>query len=216
MPILTGLAPDPRQPGYRLVEVDRGRFASLPAEALAGLPLSVGDALSDALVARLQALADLEAACRAAVRLLATRSRSRADLRRRLVQKQHPPAAADGALARLEARGLLEDGRFAREYAASHAPRGRGPARLLRDLLAQGVERGTAEEAVRAALADEGIDPADAARAVAEKRVRQLADLPLAVRRRRLLAYLARRGFPGSEVRQLVEEVCNPGAPPRG
>jgi len=36
------------------------------------------------------------------------------------------------------------------------------------------------------------------------------------VRRRRLLAYLARRGFPGSEVRQLVEEVCNPGAAPRG
>jgi len=208
VPILTGLAPDPRQPGYRLVEVDRGRFASLPAEALAGLPLRVGDALSDALLGRLQALADLEAACRAAVRLLATRSRSRADLRRRLVQKQHPPAAADGALARLEARGLLEDRRFAREYAASHAPRGRGPSRLLKDLLAQGVERGTAEEAVRVALVDEGIDPASAARAVAEKRARQLADLPLAVRRRRLLAYLARRGFQGSEVRGLVEEVC--------
>jgi len=209
VPILTGLAPDPRQPGYRLVEVDRGRFASLPAEALAGLPLRVGDALSDALLARLQALADLEAACRAAVRLLATRSRSRADLRRRLVQKQHPPAAADGALARLEARGLLEDRRFAREYAASHAPRGRGPSRLLKDLLAQGVERGTAEEAVRVALVDEGIDPASAARAVAEKRARQLADLPLAVRRRRLLAYLARRGFQGSEVRGLVEELCS-------
>jgi len=212
VPTLTGLAPDPRQPGYRLVELDRGRFASLPAEALAGLPLRVGDALSDTLFDRLQALADLEAACRAAVRLLATRSRSRADLRRRLVQKQHPPAAADGALARLEARGLLEDRRFAREYAASHALR-RGPARLLRDLLAQGVERGTAEEAVRAALADEGVDPLSAARAVAEKRARQLADLPLEVRRRRLLAYLARRGFQGSEARGLAEELCrvNPG-----
>ena len=207
MPTLTGLAPDPRQPGYRLVELDRGRFASLPAEALAGLSLRVGDALSDTLFDRLQALADLEAACRAAVRLLATRSRSRADLRRRLVQKQHPPAAADGALARLEARGLLEDRRFAREYAASHALR-RGPARLLRDLLAQGVERGTAEEAVRAALADEGVDPVSAARAVAEKRARQLADLPLEVRRRRLLAYLARRGFQGSEARGLAEELC--------
>ena len=207
MPTLTGLAPDPRQPGYRLVELDRGRFASLPAEALAGLPLRVGDALSDTLFDRLQALADLEAACRAAVRLLATRSRSRADLRRRLVQKQHPPAAADGALARLEARGLLEDRRFAREYAASHALR-RGPARLLGDLLAQGVERGTAEEAVRAALADEGVDLVSAARAVAEKRARQLADLPFDVRRRRLLAYLARRGFQGSEARGLAEELC--------
>ena len=204
MPTLTGLAPDPRQPGYRLVELDRGRFASLPAEALAGLPLRVGDALSDTLLDRLQALADLEAACRAAVRLLASRSRSRADLRRRLVQKQHPPAAADGALARLEARGLLEDRRFAREYAASHALR-RGPARLLRDLLAQGVERDTAEEAVRAALADEGVDPVSAARAVAEKRARQLAGLPAPVRKRRLVAFLVRRGFGGAEVRAVVE-----------
>ena len=42
MPTLTALAPDPRQPGYRLVEVDRGRFASLPAEALQGLELTLG------------------------------------------------------------------------------------------------------------------------------------------------------------------------------
>src|SRR2546428_8004407 len=108
-PTLPGLAPEPPQPGSGLVGRVRGRFASLPAEALAGLPLRVGDALSDALLARLQALADLEAACRAAVRLLATRSRSRADLRPRLVQKQHPPPAPDAALARLEAHALLED-----------------------------------------------------------------------------------------------------------
>jgi regulatory protein len=205
VPILTGLSPDPRQPGYRLVVVDRGRFSSLPAEALAGLPLRIGESLSDALFARLQALADLEAAYRAALRLLATRSRSRADLRRRLVHKQHPPAAADGALSRLEARGLLDDRRFAREYTASHAARGRGPSRILQDLLAQGVERRAAEEALRTALAEERIDPARAARSVAEKRARQLGDLPAHVRRRRLLAYLARRGFRGAGARELVE-----------
>jgi len=51
--ILTGLAPDPRQPGYRLVEVNRWRFASLPAEGLDGLRLEVGCELSRATLGRL-------------------------------------------------------------------------------------------------------------------------------------------------------------------
>lgn len=214
MPILTGLAPDPRQPGYRLVEVDRGRFASLPAEVLEALPqpLTPGVTLSDAVLARLQELADVEAAVRAAVRSLMTRGRARGDLRRRLVQKQHPPRAVDEALARLDARGLLDDQRFAVEYAARHASRGRGPARLVADLLRQGVDRAVADRAVGDALAEEGIDPESALCAVATRRASQLGDLTLAVRKRRLLAYLARRGYRGSEVRKVIDEVCGDGS----
>ncbi|PYO98650.1 MAG: hypothetical protein DMD60_03685 [Gemmatimonadetes bacterium] len=86
--------------------------------------------------------------------------------------------------------------------------RRQGPARLLRDLLAHGVERRTAEQAVRRALEEEGIDPGLEARAVAAKRARHLAGLPVAVRKRRLLAFLVRRGYAGAEVRELVEELC--------
>ena len=207
--LLTGLAPDPRRPDYRLVEVDRGRFASLPADALVGLGLTVGGEIAPQVFARLQELADLEGAHRAALRALARRAHARFDLRRRLLQKQHPPAAVDGALARLAASGLLDDARFARDYAGAKATRGggRGPARLVRDLLAQGVERHVAEEAVRTALADEGVDPDAVVRVVAEKRAKQLAALPAPVRKRRLVAFLARRGFQGPEVRAIVEAL---------
>ena len=205
--ILTGLAPDPRRPDYRLVEVDRGRFASLPAEALAGLDLAVGREIGPLVLERLQELADLEAAHRAALRALARRAHARFDLRRRLLQRQHPAAAVDGALDRLTAVGLLDDLRFAIDYAAAKARRGRGPARLVRDLQAQGIERRVAEDAVRSSLASEGVDPADAVRALAAKRARQLAGLPPAVRKRRLVAFLARRGFGGAEVRTLVERL---------
>jgi regulatory protein len=208
-PTLTALAPDPRQPGYVLVEVDRGRFASLPAAAIEPLGLVVGAELAPAVLARLRDLADIEAAQRAALRALARRAHARLDLRRRLVKKQHPPDAVDAALDRLAARGLLDDRRFAGEYAASRAARGKGPARLVTDLLAHGVDRRVAEEAVRSALADEGIDPAIEARAVATKRARQLGDLPRPVRKRRLLAFLVRRGYGGgAEVKELVEELC--------
>jgi len=205
--ILTGLAPDPRRPEYRLVEVDRGRFASLPADALAGLDLVIGREINALLLERLQELADIEAAQRAGLRALARRAHARHDLRRRLLQKQHPPHAVDEALTRLESAGLLDDARFAVDYAAAKARRGRGPARLIGDLLAQGVERGVAETAVRTSLAAEGVDPAETVRALAERRARQLISLPPTVRKRRLTAFLLRRGFGGQEVRELVDAL---------
>jgi len=208
VPTLTALAPDPRQPGYRLVEVDRGRFASLPVAALEPLRLEVGAALAPAVLDRLRELADIEAAERAALRALARRAHARLDLQRRLVKKQHPPAAVDAALERLASRGLLDDRRFAEQYAALRATRGKGPARLLGDLMAQGVERRTAEHAVRRALEEEGIDPGVEARAVATKRARQLAGLPVPVRKRRLLAFLLRRGYAGVPLKELVQELC--------
>jgi regulatory protein len=203
--ILTGLAPDPRRPDYRVVEVDRGRFASLPVADLALLDLSVGAEISPLVYERLQELADLEAAQGAALRAINRRAHARLDLRRRLLQKQHPAPAVDGALERLRAAGLIDDTRFAFDYAAAKARRGRGPARLIRDLQVQGVERRVAEDAVRRSLAAEGVDPGETVRALVEKRAKQLAGLPPMVRRRRLVAFLVRRGFQSSDIRTAVE-----------
>jgi len=205
--ILTGLAPDPRRPDYRLVEVDRGRFASLRATDLADLELQLGAEISAPVYERLQELADLEAAQGAALRSLNRRAHARLDLRRRLLQKQHPAPAVDAALERLRAAGLIDDMRFAFDYAAAKARRGRGAARLMRDLQAQGVERRVAEEAVRRALAAEGLDQAETVRALVKKRAKQLAGLPPMVRKRRLVAFLVRRGFAGADVREAVEAL---------
>jgi regulatory protein len=212
--VLTGATPDPRSPGYCLLEVDRGCFASLPGELLAPLGLVVGSKLSAATLERLQALADIEAAYRSAVRAQARRPHARGDLRRRLIQKQHPPTAVEVALERLAGRGLLDDRRFAEHFAATRAARGRGPARLVKDLLQQGVDRSVAEEAVRVALEEEDVDPDVEMRRVAARRVAQLVGLPVDVVRRRLLAYLARRGYQGAGVRAMVERVIVPGSSP--
>jgi regulatory protein len=207
VPMVTGLAPDPRRASYCVVDVDRGRFASLPAEVVTELRLIIGRELSRADLQRLQAAADEEAAARAALRALARRPHARGDLRRRLVLKQHPPDAVDRALERLAAQGLLDDRQYAEHFAATRAARGRGPSRLLTDLLRQGVDRRSAEAAVRAALSAEGIDPGRAVLAVAARRAAQLGDLPAAVKRRRLRAYLARRGYAGHQAWAVVEQV---------
>lgn len=207
MRMVTGLAPDTRRPGYCVVDVDRGRFASLPAAVVELLRLEIGRDLSRTVLEHLQAAADEEAAVRAALRALARRPHARGDLRRRLVLRQHPPDAVDRALERLAMQGLLNDRQYAEHFAATRAARGRGPARLVTDLLRQGVDRRSAEAAVQAALSAEGIDPGRAARAVAERRAAQLGDLPAAVKRRRLRAYLARRGYAGHQVWAVVEQV---------
>lgn len=209
MATLTGLAPDPRQPGYRLVDIDRGRFASIPADALAGLGLVVGRSLDARTLARLTELADLESAFRAGMRALARRAYATRDLRRRLIQRPHTLPAVDAALERLAQRGLLDDARFAVDYARQRARRGRGPARLLRDLMTQGVERRLAEQAIQEALQEEGIEPREVARRVARVRANALRALPPDVLRRRLAAFLARRGFTGAAIQDVVREVVS-------
>lgn len=211
VPVLTGLAPDPHRPGYRILEVDRGRFASLPDEVLRDFPLVPGMTLELSSLERLQHLADIEAAHRAGLRAQSRRPHASRDLRRRLILKQHPPAAVDAAVERLIAQGLIDDRRFAEHYVATRAARGRGPARLLKDLLRQGLDRRMAEAAVRETLVAEAIDVERTLRLVAERRAAGLGGLPASVKRRRLAAYLSRRGYYGPGVRRLVEDLVATG-----
>ena len=207
MPVVTNLAPDPHQPGYQVVDVDRGRFASLPAAALVPLGIARGASIDQPTFGVLQQLADIEAAYRAAVRAQTRRPHARAELRRRLLKKQHPGAAVDAALERLAAQELLDDRRFAEHFVATRGLQGRGSVRLLLDLRRQGVDQEIAQAAVATSLAAEGIDEAAILRQVAERRARQLGALPPTAKRRRLLAYLARRGYQGAEARKVVEEL---------
>jgi regulatory protein len=203
---ITALVPEPRGPGSVRIEVDGERFASVSPEVVRTHGLHVGQELDGALRARLEVEADVEAAYRTALRSIERRSFARADLGRRLLRKGHAHGAVEAALARAAEHGLLEDTAFAVNYVETRSARGRGPLRLTRDLLAMGVERGIVDRAVAAhRRASEG--NADIPLALASKRAAQLRDLPRPVRRRRVLAYLARRGFSGREVSEMVGKL---------
>jgi regulatory protein len=200
---ITALVPEPRGPGSVRIEVDGERFASVSPDVVRTHGLHVGRELDEALRVRLEVEADVEAAYRTALRSIERRSFARADLGRRLLRKGHAHGAVEAALARAAEHGLLEDTAFAVNYVETRSARGRGPLRLTRDLLAMGVERGIVDRAVAAhRRASEG--NGDIPLALASKRAAQLRDLPRPVRRRRVLAYLARRGFSGREVSEMV------------
>jgi regulatory protein len=206
IPRITAVVPEPRGPGSVRIEVEGERFASVSPELVRALGLGPGRELDPPLRARLEAEAEVEAAYRTALRAIERRSFARADLGRRLLRKGHAPIAVEAALARAAEHGLLDDTAFAANYVETRSARGRGPIRLIRDLMVMGVERGVIDRAVavhvRAAAGNDAVP-----RALASKRAAQLRDLPRQVKRRRVLAYLARRGFSGREVSEMVGKL---------
>ena len=203
---ITGLTPDPRRPGAVRLELDGASFGGVPEEVLAQERLTVGQAVGEEQRLRLAAAADGEAAFRMVLRALERRSFARADLARRLSRKGHPREAVESAVERAASLGLLDDAAFARDYVQTRAARGRGALRIIRDLLAMGVARGLIDRAVAAQWPD-GCDRAAVPLALATRRAAQLGNLPRSVKRRRVLAYLARRGFSGREVSEMVVRV---------
>ena len=200
---ITAIVPDPRRAGAVRLSVD-GRLRWTVAAGAVDT-LAVGARLTDELVARLEGAADAEGALRTALRAFAYRSFARRDLARRLVRKGHPAPAVEAALLECERMGLIDDLGFALGFVESRAARGRGPSRVARDLGAAGVERAIIDQVL--ARWPESAPPEALALALARKRAGQLRDVERQARRRRVLAYLARRGFTGSAAQAAVREA---------
>ncbi len=204
---ITDLRPDKRIPGNLIIELNGARFATLPAEVVAASGIEVDLELEPDQYERLSRIAEVESAYRVAIRLLAARPRGVNELLRKLRDRGHNPSAAAEAVGRLESKGILDDSAFARHFARMRLERVHGPARILTDLLAKGVDRRLAERAIDSVVDQEAIDTKVAARALAEKRVGQLGGLSPHKMKQRLLGYLGRRGYRGYEVREMVDDV---------
>jgi regulatory protein len=182
----------------------------VPADVVSRLGLAVGQLLKGEVVARLDRAADEEGAFRAGLRSLERRAHAAHELAGKLERKGHPSDAVAGAISRLEHLGLLDDSAFARLYVSARSARGRGPVRIRHDLQQLGIAPDLIATALRDIPANDA-DPLEQPRALARRRAPQLRNLPVDARRRRLLAFLARRGFTGSDVRALVEATVRDG-----
>lgn len=201
------VVPDARHPDTVRIEVAGKALLTVPIEAALRLHIGTGTVLEPVLYHELCRAADAEGAYRAALACLGRRPFSRRDLARRLVMRGHPPVAADRAVERAEAAGLINDETYARHYVQTRSARGRGPLRLRRELAVLGVPAPIADR-VLAEEAGDGPDPG-VVRALARKRAAQLEGVERPDRIRRVVAFLARRGYVGPEVRRVVRETVN-------
>ena len=143
-----------------------------------------------------------------ALNLLGARPYSTSALRRKLIQKEYEPADADDAIGRLVANGLLDDRKYAEQFARSKmVTAGASKRRVQQDLYRKGIKGDLATNAIAAVIEDEEIDPAAVIERVARKKLAQLGDLEPLVIRRRLFAFLARRGYELEEIKAVVARL---------
>lgn len=170
--------------------------------------LREGDELDSAAAAELVDAAALCTAYDRATAALASRGRSTKELERWLVRRGIAARHIAATIARLTALGLLDDSRFAHDFVRARVS-GRGTSvwSLRRDLSRRGVERSLADDAINAAMAETGMDELAIARREGAKKWKTLSRLDRAVARRRLIAFLMRRGFPGEAVQTVSSEL---------
>ncbi|MEO8192507.1 MAG: regulatory protein RecX [Gemmatimonadales bacterium] len=143
-----------------------------------------------------------------ALTLLSARAYTRRDLRRKLAQKEFDPADIDAVMERLEASGLLNDERYAAEYARQKLVSGGMSVRRVElDLARKGIARDVARAAAASVVEEEHLDAKASVERAARKKLLSLGDLDHQVKRRRLFAYLARRGFELDDIKQAVDRV---------
>ena len=206
-PRISGIVTDPRRPESVRIQVDGRTLLTVPARVAERLGVQTGDVIVGQAHEALCRAADAEAAFRTALRALERRSFAARDLARRLVLKGHPPEAADQAVIRAQEAGLVNDESFARQFVQTRSARGRGPARLRRELTIMGVAAPLVDRVLRDEVTEEA--SREAIVILARKRAGQLKDVPRPVRLRRVVAYLARRGYRGPEVLKTVRELTS-------
>ena len=143
-----------------------------------------------------------------ALNLLSARPYSTQALHRKLIQKEYPAADAADAIGRLVDNGLLNDAKYAEQYARSKiVSSGVSKRRLSQDLYRKGIKGDVATAAIANVIADEEIDTAAIVEKVARKKLAQLGDLEPPVLRRRLFGFLARRGYDLDEIKRVVSSL---------
>ncbi len=113
------------------------------------------------------------------------------------------------AILRLVNVGLLDDGAYARQFARTRLAAGRtAPSRIQRELTRRGVDRQTATAALQDVVTEDAVDVAAILDDAVRRRAATLAKLDAATRRRRLYAYLARRGFDADDIQRALTRLA--------
>lgn len=182
----------------------------LDGEFAFGLPildaakLRTGQVLSEEEIAALREVDAVSRAMDRAVRLLARRPYSTAELRRHLASKEIAAPVIDEALNRLEGLGYVDDYAFARYWVENRERfRPRGPRALRYELRQKGV----AASVIEAVLNE--VDPEESAYQAAQGRLARLHGQTRREFRAALGAFLTRRGFSYEVVRAACDRVMN-------
>lgn len=213
MPRITDLVPQRRNPDVVNVHVD-GEFRSAIAYAvLTEERVRTGDVISAEHLDRLTAADERWRVKQAALSLLSVRARARGELGERLRSKGFSDAAIEHGLREVERLGFLDDAAFAEMWVRDRLKlRPRGAQALVYELGRKRVAVDVARAAVARVMAAENLTEEELCVAAAERwaktHARRSGDDDLRLRRR-LTAFLARRGYRQGVIRSAVDATLS-------
>lgn len=132
----------------------------------------------------------------AAVRLLARREHSTAELKRKLIKKGFASESVERIVQKLGAKRLVSDERFVTSFVHHHANRGQGPVRIRAELRQQGID----DQAIQDALQDAEVDWDALAGAVRRRKFGSKRPLSPSERAKQA-RFLQYRGFTADQIR---------------
>jgi regulatory protein len=141
-----------------------------------------------------------------ALRLLEIRGRSVREVRDKLKARSAAPQDVESVVAELLSLGLLDDEKFAREWIDSRRRlKPMGPARIRAELARKGIARETIAQAMEGYLRDS--DQTSLALDLARRKMKNWRGLEREKIIGRMTGYLARRGFSGQSINQVVKKL---------
>lgn len=143
-----------------------------------------------------------------ALRLLTATPKSKKRLKQKLREKGYPAEAIEGALAKLEGEGILNDRNFALsvfQTFSHHRPSGRK--RIAFEMEKRGIGEDLAQEILEKYSPEE---EREGALELAKTKFERWRKLDAMKRRKKIYDYLVRRGFDFALTRDIVEETENP------
>lgn len=188
-----------RASGRRVaVELDDAPWRTLPVAAVVEAGITVGVELHRERARALVRALRRSRATDAAIRSLARRERSRAELDSALSRAGAREADRHDVLERASSAGLVDDARFAANRARMLVGRGAGNRLILDDLRRHGIDADTARAAIS------GVEPeANRAERIIDIRGHSL----------KTLRYLASRGFAEESLEGLIAKLENGALP---
>ena len=198
---ITAIKAQKHNPDRLSIDLD-GEFAFGLSRIVAAW-LKVGDTLSEEQINDLKGADSSEKALQNALKLLDYRPRTEKEVRQRLNTKGFDAQEIDKVIIRLREANLLQDQQFARMWIESRNEFHPRSQRMMRFELRN---KGVSEQIIDQALSD-GLDEEELASRAAEKYAHKLDPSNRLEFRKKLSAYLARRGFTYGTVAPVVNHL---------
>lgn len=198
---ITGIKVQKRNPERVSIYLD-GEYA-FGLSRIVAVWLQIGQQLSEEKIRSLSNEDSIEVAYQKTLRLINYRSRTEKEIRQKLIEKGFESNQIDIVISRLREAGLIEDGQFARMWVENRNEFHPRSHRLIKMEL---LQKGVAVEEIESALV-ESADDAELATQAAKQQIRKYDRLAWPEFRKKLSAFLMRRGFSYGTIAPVVRSV---------